>query len=85
MMAILLKLLALPVTAPTQGLLAVLRAIHREVDAALYDPDQLRAELAHLQTLVDAGELDEAEYAALEADLLDRLEVAQRRQRGEEA
>lgn len=77
----LLKLLALPVTAPTNGLLSVLNVVRSEVDKELYDPDTLRRELARLQAAVDAGELDETEYETLENELLDRLEAVEAAQR----
>jgi len=83
-MGILFRLLALPVTGPTNGLLSVLRAVRNEADKSLYDPDQLRAELARLQNLVDDGTLDEATYEQMEEALLERLEMAQQRDEEDE-
>lgn len=70
----LLRLLALPVTAPTNGLLSVFRTIRDEVDQEAANPQTLRQQLAALQTMLEAGEIDEDTYDELEEALLDLLE-----------
>lgn len=74
MIGLLAKLLSLPVTAPTNALMSVLRAIRDEVDKEHQNPDSLRRQLVELQALLEAGEIDEATYDELEEDLLDALE-----------
>ncbi len=69
----LLKLLGAPVTLPVAGLGFVLEQIRAMVERELFDEERIREELLVLQVRLDEGELDEAEYAAQEAELIARL------------
>ena len=75
-MSFLLKLLALPITAPVDGLMSVFRVIQNEVDDEFSNPDVLRTRLLELNNRLDAGEISEADYETLESDILDRLDTA---------
>lgn len=74
MVRLLLKLLALPVTGPTDGLLAILNTIREEADKERLNPDTLRRQLAALQEMLESGDIDEDTYDALEEEILDYLE-----------
>lgn len=74
-MGFLFKLLAAPVTAPTNGMMSLFRVIHEEVERERNNPEALRAQLVALQQRLDAGELDEDAYEALEEEILDQLEA----------
>ncbi|PSK97971.1 gas vesicle protein GvpG [Murinocardiopsis flavida] len=57
----------------------VLDAAEREY----YNPDEIRHRLAELSAQLDSGELSEEEFDALEDELLDRLEEAERIRNGQ--
>jgi hypothetical protein len=65
-------LLTLPL-APARGLGWVLGEVLAEAEARYYDPTRIRAELAEAEAALEAGEIDEDTYAAIEDDLLTRL------------
>jgi hypothetical protein len=65
-------LLTLPL-APARGLVWVFDQVVAEAEAQLHDPVRIRAELADAETALERGEIDEDTYAALERELLDRL------------
>ncbi len=65
------------------GLSFVLRMIQTAVDRELTDDTALREELLAAQLRLELGEISEAEYVALERELLDRLNEVRARQRGE--
>jgi len=67
-------LLTLPL-APAKGLGWVLGQVVDEAEARYYDPRRIRAELAQAEAELEAGEIDEQEYLAVEDDLLARLAV----------
>ncbi|MBA2810089.1 gas vesicle protein GvpG [Streptomyces sp. KM273126] len=74
-MGLISEVLLLPF-APVRGSLRVVRQVLDEAERQYYDPAAVRAELARLEQLLDAGEIDEDEFDRLEDELLDRLEIA---------
>jgi hypothetical protein len=67
------------------GLKFVLRRIAEAVDAQLNDVDVLREELLAAQMRLELGEMSEAEFAAVERDLLARMREIRERMTGESA
>lgn len=65
-------ILTLPL-APAKGLVWVFEQVVAEAEAQYYDPARIRAELAEAEAALEAGEMDEETYEALERELLDRL------------
>lgn len=65
------------------GIKFVLGKIAAAVDAEMNDDSRLREELLAAQMRLELGEIDEAGFRALEADLLARLREIRERQRGE--
>lgn len=74
-MGILFRLLALPVTAPTNGLISIFRLIQEEVEQEQNNPEALQAKLIELQRMLENGDIDETVYEVLEEDILDKLEA----------
>jgi hypothetical protein len=74
----LFSLLMLPVTGPLAGVEWVGKKIHETALAKLNDPSEIKRKLAALEAKLDAGELGEAEFEELEAELLERLREASR-------
>jgi gas vesicle protein GvpG len=72
-MGLLTDLLLLPVTGPTRGLIFILEQIREQADAELFDQDAIEEELLALSLRHDLGEIGEAEFAAQENELLQRL------------
>jgi Gas vesicle protein G len=72
----LLRELALLPLAPVRGVVWVAEQVQAEAERRLYDPGEIRRQLDEWMFALDAGEIDEAEYAAGEAELLDRLAAA---------
>jgi hypothetical protein len=66
------------------GLKFVLGKIVDAVDAELNDDSVLREELLAAQMRLELGEIDEAEFAVVERDLLARIREIRERQRGEQ-
>ncbi|HEX5815304.1 MAG TPA: gas vesicle protein GvpG [Methylomirabilota bacterium] len=64
------------------GLKFVLRKIADAVEAQLNDDSVLHEELLAAQMRLELGEITEAEFSALEADILARLREIRERQRG---
>lgn len=71
-MGFLTGLLTLPL-APLRGAGWVLEQVLDEAEAQLYDPRRIRAEIAEAERALEAGELDEESYVAIEDELLGRL------------
>ena len=65
------------------GIKFVLRRIAEAVDAQLNDVDVLREELLAAQMRLELGEIGEAEFAAVERDLLARRREIRERMTGE--
>lgn len=73
-MGFLFKLLALPITGPTNALMAIFRTIETEVAKENANPDVLKAQLVQLQRMLEDGEIDEDTYEMMEEEILDELE-----------
>jgi hypothetical protein len=71
-MGLISGILTLPL-APARGVAWVLEQVVEEAEAQLYDPRRIRAELADAERALEAGELDEETYEAIETELLGRL------------
>ena len=65
------------------GIKFVLGKIASAVDAEMNDDSRIREELLAAQMRLELGEIGEAEFRALEADLLARLREIRERQMGE--
>lgn len=61
------------------GLRFVFDKIATVADQEMNDPDVQKERLLEAQTRLDQGEIDEAEFAAIEADVFDRLREIQGR------
>ena len=62
------------------GIKFVLGKVASAVDAELNDDSRLREELLAAQMRLEVGEIDEEEFASIEADLLARLREIRERQ-----
>jgi hypothetical protein len=74
----LFKLLALPVSGPLAGVQWIGGKIHETALRTLNDPSEIKRQLAALEAKLEAGEMAEAEFEALEEELLNRLREASR-------
>jgi hypothetical protein len=72
----LFKLLALPISGPLAGVEWIGKTIHGRALEALNDPTEIKRKLTELERKLDAGELAEDEFEALENELLLRLKEA---------
>jgi hypothetical protein len=79
----LFRLLALPVSVPLAGVQWIGEKIHEQALAALNDPAEMKRQLAALEAKLDAGEIGEAEFEALENEILLKLKEASRLMRRE--
>lgn len=75
-MGMLGTLLLLPLRGPLDATLWVAGRIGEAAERQWNDPAALRAALAAAEQRLLAGELSEAEYDALETELLERLRAA---------
>lgn len=73
-------LLTLPL-APVRGVAWVLEQVVEEADRQLYDEQRIRRELLELELEFDDGGVTDEERSRREQELLDRLAVAQLRNR----
>lgn len=80
-MGLISEVLLLPF-APARGSLWAVQQVLAEAERQYYDPVAVRAELARLEQLLEAGDIDEEEFDRLEDELLDRLEIALNRSTG---
>ncbi|MER6081434.1 gas vesicle protein GvpG [Streptomyces sp. NPDC001833] len=80
-MGLIKELLLLPF-APVRGSAWVVEQVVQEAERIYYDPATVRAELARLEERLEAGEIDEDEFDRAEDELLDRLEIALRKDVG---
>jgi len=67
------SLLLLPVAGPGRGLMFVLEKIKDQVDAEMLDEGRIQDELVALSLRCDLGEIEETDYLAREAVLLERI------------
>jgi hypothetical protein len=65
-------LLTLPL-APARGLFWVIEQVVEEAETQYYDPRRIRADLVRAEEALEAGEIDETTYTAIESELLARL------------
>ena len=66
------------------GLRFVLEKLAAAVEAELDDDDALREELLAAQMRLELGEIDDAEFRRVEADLLRQIAEIRERRRGDE-
>jgi hypothetical protein len=74
----LFKLLSAPFTGPLNGVVWIGEKVHEAALAKLNDPTELKRQLAALEAKLEAGEMGEEEFEALEMELLTRLREASR-------
>jgi hypothetical protein len=72
-MGLLSSILLAPFTGPVKGAFWTIEKVQRVVEDQLTDDTPLKEELMQLQLHLDAGEIDEDEYLASEADIMRRL------------
>jgi len=77
-MGLLKELVLLPL-APVRGTTWVAEQLADEADRKLYDEDNIKREMIQLEIDHEDGLVSDAERAAMEDDLLERLAVARRR------
>ena len=75
-------LVTLPL-APVRGAAWVADQVADEADRKLYDENQIRNEMMQLEIDYDDGQIGEEERTEMEDALLERLEIARERARGE--
>lgn len=75
----LLKLLALPLTAPLESVLWLAEQITEQAENELYSPERIRQQLAELELQLDMGKMSEAAYEAAEDELMERLRQSRAR------
>jgi hypothetical protein len=81
-MGLLTHLLFWPVTGPVAGVRWTLGKVQQVVEEELTDDSAIRQELMELHMRLELGDIEEAEYAAGEARLMERLrEVREWRER----
>jgi gas vesicle protein GvpG len=67
--------------APVRGSLWVIGRVAEEAERQYFDPAAVHGELAGLERQLMDGEIDEDEFDRREDELLDRLDLAERRAR----
>ena len=72
-MGILKHVLFWPVTGPVAGVRWTLEKVQRVVEDELADDSSIKQDLMELNMRSELGEIDDAEYLAEEAKLMDRL------------
>ncbi len=75
----LLKLLALPITAPVSGFEFILNTLKDAAERELYDEGRLRDELLLLNLRLDEGELTEQQFKEREQEIIARMRAARER------
>ena len=81
-MGLITGLLLLPITAPARGFGFLLEQLREEADSVLNDEGRAFAELIDASMRHSAGDLSEADFAVVEAALLDRLNAIRERREG---
>jgi len=79
----LFKELALLPLAPVRGTTWVAEQLAEEADRQLYDQDRIKRELVQLELDEEEGRIGERERRNKESELLERLQIARERARGE--
>ncbi|MFE2065063.1 gas vesicle protein GvpG [Streptomyces sp. NPDC059467] len=72
-MGLFTQLVTLPL-APVRGVVWVVERVREEAENQYYDPAPVHSELAELERLLLAGDIDEETFDRREDELLDRLE-----------
>jgi hypothetical protein len=72
-MGLISKILFFPVMGPVAGIRWSLEKVQKVVETELTDDTAIKEELMELQMLLELGDIDDAEYAAREAQLMARL------------
>jgi hypothetical protein len=81
-MGLLTTLLFFPIAGPAKGIRWSLEQVRRVAEEELTDDRAIKEELLELQLLLELGDIDESEYRAREARLMERLrEVREWRER----
>ena len=81
-MGLISHLLFWPVTGPVAGIRWSLGKVQRVVEEQLVDDTEIKQELMELHMRLELGDIDDAQYAAGEAQLMTRLrEVREWRER----
>jgi len=72
-MGILSKLIFFPVAGPVAGIRWTLGQVQNVAERELTDDSKIKADLMELQLRLELGEIDEVEYAKVEAVLMQQL------------
>ena len=72
-MGILSKLLFFPIAGPVAGIRWSLEKVQTVVETELTDDSAIKQELMELQMLLELGDIDDAEYVAREARLMEQF------------
>src|SRR5690349_8017022 len=81
-MGLLSNILFFPVTGPVAGIKWALGKVQQVAEEELTDDTPVRQDLMELQLQLEVGDIDDAEYVAREAQLMQRLrEVREWRER----
>jgi hypothetical protein len=72
-MGLLTNLLFFPVTGPVAGVRWTLGKVQRVVEEQLVDDGAVKQDLMELQMQLELGDIDDAEFVAREAGLMQRL------------
>ncbi len=72
-MGILSKLLFFPIAGPVAGIRWSLEKVQTVVETELTDDSAIKQQLMELQMLLELGDIDDAEYVAREARLMEQL------------
>ena len=81
-MGLLSNILLFPITGPVAGIRWSLRKVAQVVDEELTDDGAIKQEMMELQMQLELGDIDDAEYARREAELMVRWrEVREWRER----
>ncbi|MGQ0714995.1 MAG: gas vesicle protein GvpG [Gemmatimonadaceae bacterium] len=72
-MGILSKLLFFPIAGPVSGIRWSLEKVQTVVETELTDDSVIKQELMELQMLLELGDIDDAEFVAREAALMEQL------------
>src|SRR5919202_2002218 len=81
-MGLITDLLLFPITGPVKGIRWTLGQVQRVAEEELTDDTGVKQELMELQLQLELGDIDDAEYARQEAELMQRLrEIREWRER----
>jgi len=72
-MGILGSILLAPITGPAHGFVSILNTLREQAESQMPNEQSMRSELVTLNARLEAGEIDEAEFQAREAELLAQL------------